>query len=566
MEYKEALLDRCPVSEEELDGLSALFPFMDDLFSRDINIQALISAFRFIGTSSRDTVEDVHDDNTDGNRGNSVETKHAVAAEHNSQTDRLLLWLVPIIKSTVQDTFVVGLWEDDDPVLYRLVQFVEGVATLMGKRSVSSRISTLLFNAVLEAECLDSAGDQDASNTKVSSNKDNEQSTEDFTPQESTQQRTANAQTLARVLLMMLDCVSDDSGDSQPPLLQNVDSSLWAHSMSDSQRITLQEWKDWSDKTVPNMSEMASVIFRQILLPQQVHLPAQPLLHSNSLIRTVSSLSLTSAAHHQLSLLGIGSHWDCLYDSNQHGFSFHALAHSLLGYSGPTVILMHTRSNHILGLYTKVPWKTTNNWYSGDGHEESFLFRLHPYWNVYRMTEGGSSHKYAQYLTVPAHSSRHPHKLCGLAMGGVGDQSPRLHINDTLEDCTASSFDLVYESGPLLSNNDCSPRFDIDSILAWAVTDTAQEYMNHLSAGQRNRAIHEATRQQAARVDRTQFVDDFVNGTIINGLFTHRVQARGRADFVADNDDGMGYYIADKPPSPFRLEYSSFQKNHPNQQ
>ena len=61
----------------------------------------------------------------------------------------------------------------------------------------------------------------------------------------------------------------------------------------------------------------------------------------------------------------------------------------------------------------------------------------------------------------------------------------------------------------------------------------------------------EALRQKLAQVDKKQFVDDLI--FMPGHLFEHREQTRGRADFVADDEAGKGYYIEEKPPSPRRF-------------
>ena len=68
------------------------------------------------------------------------------------------------------------------------------------------------------------------------------------------------------------------------------------------------------------------------------------------------------------------------------------------------------------------------------------------------------------------------------------------------------------------------------------------------AAGQRILDVQEGRRQKWAQVDRAQFVEDLATCGTNNNLFVHRDQARGRAAFVADDDDG--YYVEGKAPSP----------------
>jgi hypothetical protein len=605
-EYKEALLDRFPISEVELDDLSHFFPYLDIFFVSTKDNEDLPSTF----SSSSSCVTRLLD----------VWDQIRTSAHEDERLSTILPYYLSILQSTVQNAYVVGMWEDDNPRLYRHAQWLEGIVTLLGRRKSSTNFPTALYHAVvalqnhsLEDPLNNTSNDSsDSSNSEIVILNNNDGSEHNESIQQNTTNHLAETRVLARVLLLTLQygsCYLNTTSNQhdtnkeedfvQPMSSQLLDELSWAQSMSqDSPYISLEDWTAWSERAVPNLSEMASSLFHTILLPHH-SLPSSrihhlPLHKDSKLSKYTQDSVLSSTIRQQLSLLGVGSCWDCLYDSNSHGFSFHSFAHALVGYHGSTLILIQSKAGHILGMYTKVPWKISPNWYTDEGHDESFLFRLYPGWNVYRrvstMTneQGGStsSHHppaYAQFLSVPMASKNSPwyahsssNGLRGLAMGGVGAHTPRLHITDTLEECTASAFDLVFESGPLLSssttnNGTCSNnsshatldfestyRFDVDVLVAWAVSGSIEMQQQGFQAGHMKQAIHESTRQQAAQVDRTQFVDDFASGAYMNNLYTHRVQSRGRADFVADEEDGKGYYIADKPPSPSRIRCKTF--------
>jgi hypothetical protein len=115
--------------------------------------------------------------------------------------------------------------------------------------------------------------------------------------------------------------------------------------------------------------------------------------------------------------------------------------------------------------------------------------------------------------------------------------------------------DQLFEAGPLLSD-DNGMYFDVDRILLFAACDDASSSSSSSSSSLpfekmralgRQRVQHmEAARVRVAKVDRAHFVEDAEQFT---SLFSHRDQARGRCDFVAMDDESMGYYVRGKQPS-----------------
>jgi hypothetical protein len=120
-------------------------------------------------------------------------------------------------------------------------------------------------------------------------------------------------------------------------------------------------------------------------------------------------------------------------------------------------------------------------------------------------------------------------------------------LNPSLERCQASSVDTVFQSGALLSNDESF--FDVQVLEVFAVKVTDQDYHSGVEAGQLQASIKEETRQQMAKVDRTQFVDDFASGAFMNSLYQHRSETRGRHSFLAADEEEKGYYVAEKQPS-----------------
>ena len=93
--------------------------------------------------------------------------------------------------------------------------------------------------------------------------------------------------------------------------------------------------------------------------------------------------------------------------------------------------------------------------------------------------------------------------------------------------------DATFENGPLLSD-ELDSHFDVDILEAFAVNASESAYKNYRKSGDLQVAVHEATRKQAAKVDRGQFLDDFVAGAFLNKGFEHREHISGRSEFRKD--------------------------------
>lgn len=313
-------------------------------------------------------------------------------------------------------------------------------------------------------------------------------------------------------------------------------------------KISRPEWIQWAMTTLPGNSlhRALSTVFCSAMFG-----PDWP----NA---TVFSVPTFFATHEAIALAGMGLNhgaWRKLYNSDENGLSFHTFREALLGYYGTTIILIRTTEKDCLGYYTQVPWKTSPKWFTGEG--TSFLFRLSPSWNVYPVADENVRNglstttkiRYHQYLHLPPVQQTKQNSLRGLAIGGVAADAPRLLINEKLEQCQASFNDLSFVQGPLLSDPD-NYFFDVDLLEVWTVESSEDDLKNGVEAGKLQAAVREGARQRLAHVDRKEFLQDFTSGAVMTTLFDHRQQARGRADFVASEDESKGYFVESKPPSP----------------
>ncbi|XP_017120892.1 uncharacterized protein LOC108141824 [Drosophila elegans] len=61
------------------------------------------------------------------------------------------------------------------------------------------------------------------------------------------------------------------------------------------------------------------------------------------------------------------SHWTLLYDSNEHGVGANRFLHHVLGYRGPTLVLLHTKDEQTYCVASPTEWKETHLFVGGEG-------------------------------------------------------------------------------------------------------------------------------------------------------------------------------------------------------
>ena len=228
-----------------------------------------------------------------------------------------------------------------------------------------------------------------------------------------------------------------------------------------------------------------------------------------------------------------------LFNSEQDGLSFNRLQNALLGYDGPTLMVIRTGSA-TLGAFTASKWKECRDFY---GTAETFLWTLSPQIRVYRPTLRESHY---QYCNSSARSKGFDQQAHGLGFGG-NSQRPRLFLSETLDDCHADRQDLTFDNGALLlgsSSTDpngsssgvpggggdaASTSFSPDTLQVWAVGGE-EVVQAALEARGHHRDTVEQGIRRARKVDKAQFLDDLRSGAIDSKAFAYRQQIDGRAD------------------------------------
>lgn len=107
------------------------------------------------------------------------------------------------------------------------------------------------------------------------------------------------------------------------------------------------------------------------LMPlSQAWLLAGALPPSYSKPQKVTSPSANKASAAQIfieKLSMMPSHWTLLYDSNEHGLGANRFLHHVLGYKGPTLILIHTKDDQTYLIASPAEWRETHLYIGGEG-------------------------------------------------------------------------------------------------------------------------------------------------------------------------------------------------------
>jgi len=246
--------------------------------------------------------------------------------------------------------------------------------------------------------------------------------------------------------------------------------------------------------------------------------------------------------------------WHRLYSSETNGRSFNRLEWSLLGYGGPTMLVVKSNDNNnkiqqkkvpaVLGAYIPVPWRQSRDFY---GDADFFLFQLSPNVQIFRAVGPQRNYMYIHSRHVHGPVNGHiegtstPH---GIGFGGCYEK-PRFFIPESFEHCSGDFLDRTYESGNLLPA-DSLERFEIGALEVWGVGGDAV-----ISEALRQRAEYrertDTFRRDATSVHDKSFLAKDMQSGLIEGskLFAHQKDTRGSHKFRVDDKHG-GYVVDHK--------------------
>ena len=228
----------------------------------------------------------------------------------------------------------------------------------------------------------------------------------------------------------------------------------------------------------------------------------------------------------------LATKWRPLYSSSEgDGLSFHNMCGKIVGYEGPTVLLLGgvpspskclRKANHndrvSLGFFTTDTWMESTEHFGS--RDDCFLFSLDHNTNevtFVRPKKDSQSSLKSSTRYMYCHSSyaltktKH-NALRGIGIGGSASR-PRLHITESFERCRALAFDQLFGDGDLLSEA-CSKNslyyFDVDCVEVWGVG--GEEWISDaLEAQTKSKCSQAAMLEQVRKIDKTQLIDDLMD-------------------------------------------------------
>ena len=254
----------------------------------------------------------------------------------------------------------------------------------------------------------------------------------------------------------------------------------------------------------------------------------------------------------------LGTKWTVLFSSSGgDGLSFHNLLNKIRFYDGPTIMLFggipstskslgnNNSDNRVsLGFFTLDSWKESLEYHGSD--DSCFLFALDYQNNTVKFVRPKSRSQQQQTSSNKAGTRKYMYcnsslqqqtkkganNNCGIRIGGIVSQ-PRLYISESLEECRALEYDKLFEDGDLLlgKGKQSLNYFDIDCIEVFGVG--GEEWINDaLKKRSKAKQIHNASLEQARKVDKKQFLEHFKNDIAAcdTNLFGHTAFIEERCD------------------------------------
>ena len=251
----------------------------------------------------------------------------------------------------------------------------------------------------------------------------------------------------------------------------------------------------------------------------------------------------------------LGTKWTALFSSEGgDGLSFHNLLETIRFYDGPTIMLFggipstskslgnNNSDNRVsLGFFTLDSWKESSEYHGSD--DSCFLFALDYQNNTVKFvrpksrSQSSSNAGTRKYMycnsSLQQQTKKGANNNCGIRIGGIVSQ-PRLYISESLEECRALEYDdKLFEDGDLLlgKGKQSLNYFDIDCIEVFGVGGEA--WINDaLEKRSKAKQIHNASLEQARKVDKKQFLEHFKNDITAcdTNLFGHTAYIEERCD------------------------------------
>eukprot|EP01091_Cochliopodium_minus_P015684 TRINITY_DN5655_c0_g1_i1.p1 TRINITY_DN5655_c0_g1~~TRINITY_DN5655_c0_g1_i1.p1 ORF type:complete len:570 (-),score=146.97 TRINITY_DN5655_c0_g1_i1:37-1746(-) len=164
--------------------------------------------------------------------------------------------------------------------------------------------------------------------------------------------------------------------------------------------------------------------------------------------------------------------WTSLFSTNRNGYSINRFEHNVFCYEHPTLLLIRTKDQNILGAYCVEEWKCHNNFYGEESSKSKnklhrkgsyFLFSISPSFKILSAKGPNKNFMYYYKAALSKTSISSSSLDQGIGFGGQLGHF-RMSIDKDLSKITVHTYDSTYEEGDLIGNKKDEVIQDIDVI------------------------------------------------------------------------------------------------------
>lgn len=313
---------------------------------------------------------------------------------------------------------------------------------------------------------------------------------------------------------------------------QQVGSSLLA---VDESRIDLSFLARWTNRNAPDLAEAWTAYVRSVVFDDYTAVFTAPVCHESSQIFGDHGNARRAQIFCSLGLVDPSTRgeWTRIYGSGVDGFSFYRLCHQILGWQGPTLLLIKSSKGDVFGAYLDQPWREWHTFYGGSG---CFVFSLSPTLQVCRPRRGPGTTRDFMYLNTKGRSKG----LCvGSSSGSL--ETGRIVVPHQLADATVTtrSSCLTFEAGKLTPSS-LQEQVDIDALEVWGVGDS-EEIAEAIKGRNESRETRNERLRKAGTVDKSKFLaSSFDREHILGKTFANCAQDSEYRRGLREEGEGDG--------------------------
>ena len=244
--------------------------------------------------------------------------------------------------------------------------------------------------------------------------------------------------------------------------------------------------------------------------------PALPHNLNSKILSHDSTFLLSMVSNHRKMLLDdCASTWDKLYSDIDNGTNFNNMCDALIGYEGPTIVVVKDTNACTFGMLNREPWHYSDVFFGPPNGNGCCLFSLEPHFQLLLPHKRRGASTNYNWMNSKAHRKDLP---CGLGMGGESDYF-RFFISSTFKSNTSRPSGLTFDPGQIASKE----SFEIGTIEIWGCGGTGASD-KRLEKKEEERIFQESRR----KIDKKQLMDGFTAEFLLADTFKHRSEQNER--------------------------------------